>query len=700
MQDRSKRFINRELSWLEFNQRVLEEALRNDRPLLERLKFLAISAANLDEFFMVRVGGLTMLRRSNHRKRDIAGLTPTQQLQAIRKRVLRMIQDQYRLLNQELLPGLAAEGIRPMAIKALSPSQRNAFERYFDDQVLPLLTPLAVDLSRPELSPVPALQLIVAAELNEDQIVIVPVPDTLPRRVEIPDGEGYTFTFIEELIALFINRLFPDEKIDKTGCFRVTRNGDIAVQEEDAIDLAGEMEEVLAARKNSETVRLEIGRGTSLNLRRHIKTLCAATTSTTFRSDGPLDLSAFMDLAFLPQAEHLRDTPWPDQLPHPKIDPRLSMFENIAANDLLLYHPYESFEPVLRLLEEAAIDPDVIAIKQVLYRTASNSRVVDALIRAAENGKHVTVLIELKARFDEARNLTRADELHRAGVQVVYGVHGLKTHAKIALIVRREDGHLRRYCHFGTGNYNESTAKLYTDTSYLTCAHDFGSDASLFFNCVTGRSRLLRFTKLIPAPTSMKRRIIQLIESEAARAAQGEPARIIAKTNSLQDEEIIEALYAASSAGVDIKLNVRGICCLKPGKRKEAKNIQVVSYIDRYLEHARIFYFHQGGSPQLFISSADWMTRNLDKRVELLVPVEASRPKQKLIKILNAFFDDNCQAFDIQPDGTGIRRTPIPKQKHRRAQQEIAQFLKRNSSSRKQKDLQILHPHIPNDIKA
>ncbi len=700
MSDLSKRFINRELSWLEFNQRVLEEAIRQDRPLLERLKFLAITASNLDEFFMVRIGGLTVMKRASPRTRDLSGMTPNQQLSAIRKRVVAMMNEQYRILNQEILPGLAEVGICPIEKKNLSSSQVRSLELFYEEHVHPIITPLGVDPEQPELTSVPAMGVNLAVELRDSddatRLVVIPVPDRLPRRVEVSEFDGrHAFVFIEDLIELFAETLFPDEEILGTAKFRVTRNGDIVVQEEDAIDLAGEMEEVLVARKFSETVRLEIARGCSRHLADQIKSLCRADASTVFRIDGPLDLSAMMDLAFLPNGEDLRDEPWPDQLPSALIDSRESMFTNIASNDIVLYHPYESFEPVLRLVEEAAADPDVVAIKQVLYRTAKNSRIIDALIKAAENGKHVTALVELKARFDEARNLDRAEELHRAGVQVVYGVQGLKTHAKITLVVRREDGRLARYCHFGTGNYNESTAKLYTDTSFLTCDPDFGADASLFFNCVTGRSRLLRFRKLVPAPTVMKKRLIQLIESEAARAKQGEPAKIIAKVNSLQDQEIIEALYAASKAGVEIKLNIRGICCLKPGRRAEAKNIQVVSYIDRYLEHARIFYFHQGGSPQVFISSADWMTRNLDKRVELMIPIEGQRPKARLIKILETFFNDNSQAFDLMPDGTSKRRSPAPGKPARRAQELTAKWIKRASKSAQSRDIQVLEPHKP-----
>jgi polyphosphate kinase len=350
---------------------------------------------------------------------------------------------------------------------------------------------------------------------------------------------------------------------------------------------------------------------------------------------------------------------------------------------------------VLRLIEEAAEDPDVIAIKQVLYRTARKSRIIDALIKAAENGKHVTALVELKARFDEARNLDRADELQRAGAQIVYGVKGLKTHAKICLIVRRESGHLRRYVHLGTGNYNETTSKLYTDLSYLTCKPEYGNDASLFFNAVTGRSKLLRFQRLIPAPTAMKPSLLDLIAGEAERAKQGLPARIIAKVNSLQDPDIIQALYKASQAGVEIRLNVRGICCLKPGDPKYSKNIEVVSVIDRFLEHARLFYFHQGGDAEVYISSADWMTRNLEKRVELMIPIEEAPLKRRLVRILEAYFQDNTQASRLLPDGSSQRIVRAKGQKSFRVQDYFYQQAKKSAKAREHERAMTFEPHVP-----
>jgi polyphosphate kinase len=692
-------YLNRELSWVEFNQRVLNEALREDLPLLERVKFLAITASNLDEFFQVRIGGLMLLRRSGRKTPDASGLTPTRNLIALRQRILKMYADQYALLTGILVPAMEKAGIHPLHPRELTVQQEGQVEAAFEDLIFPLLTPLAVD---PDAAPplVPALQITVACRLLDPETeraryALIPIPEALGRRVNVTiEGEGQGFVLIEDLVASQAGQLFPGETVVSTTAFRVTRNGDIAVQEEDAIDLAGEMEDVLTARRFADTVRLELRSDAPRDLVRVIKAVTATTPQEVYRVDGPPGLASFMELAFLSGFDHLRDVDWPAQN-SPSIAPGASMFETIASQDVLLHHPYESFEPVLRLIEEAAEDPDVIAIKQVLYRTARKSRIIDALIKAAENGKHVTALVELKARFDEARNLDRADELQRAGAQIVYGVKGLKTHAKICLIVRRESGHLRRYVHLGTGNYNETTSRLYTDLSYLTCKAEYGNDASLFFNAVTGRSKLLRFQRLVPAPTAMKPTLLDLIASEAERAKQGLPARIIAKVNSLQDPEIINALYKASQAGVDIKLNIRGICCLKPGDPKHSKNIEVISVIDRFLEHARLFHFHQGGNSEVYIASADWMTRNLEKRIELMIPIEEPALKRRLVRILESFFQDNTQASRLMPDGTSQRLVRVKGQKAFRVQDHFYQQARKAAKAREHERSMTFEPHVP-----
>ncbi len=694
-------YLNRELSWVEFNQRVLNEAVRDDLPLLERVKFLAITASNLDEFFQVRIGGLMAMKRSGVKKPDASGLTPTRNLLALRERILAMKADQYRLFNDILLPSLAREGIRILSQNDLNAAQNSQIAAIFEDLVFPLLTPLAVDEG--EAPPViPGLLLVVACRLRDPESgtsrhAFIPIPETLPRRIAVTsEAREISFLLIEDLVSIHAGRLFPGETVSSTTTFRVTRNGDIAVQDEEAIDLADEMEDVLTARRFADTVRLELRMDTPRDLVRVIREATAAGPQEIYQVSGPPGLASFMDLAFLPDFDHLRDADWQGQTP-PAITPGVSMFETISSGDLLLHHPYESFEPVLRLLEEAATDPDVVAIKQVLYRTAKKSRIIDALIQAAENGKHVTVLVELKARFDEARNLIRADELQRAGAQIVYGVKGLKTHAKICMIIRRELGHLRRYVHLGTGNYNETTSRLYTDISYLTCKPEYGNDASLFFNAVSGRSKLLRFQRLVPAPTAMKPTLIDFINSEAERARQGMPARITAKVNSLQDPDIIAALYQASRAGVEIKLNVRGICCLKPGDPKFSKNIEVVSIIDRFLEHARIFHFHQGGAQKVCIASADWMSRNLEKRVELMIPIEEPALKRRLIRILETFFQDNTQASLLLPEGTSRRIVRDKGEKTFRAQEFFHQQARKAAKAREHERAMTFEPHVPAD---
>lgn len=697
-------YINRELSWIEFNQRVLSEAHRNKKALLERLKFMAISASNMDEFFQVRVGGLTLLKSTGSRKKDIAGLTPSQQLKAIRHRISQQIEEQYALYNSTLLPQLRESGITICSPKELPRHVEELIQQRFSENVFPLLTPLSyessdenLDSDTPELT-LPAMTLIVACSLQASdkskRIVFIPVNECIDRFTQIDDQGAHFIIPVEDTIAAYVNQLFPGETAQSHTVFRITRNGDIAVQEEDAIDLAGEMEEVLSARKTSNTVRVELSTGGSRALENAIKNITRATPEQIYRLHGPLCLNDFMQIAFISGHEDLKAPQWEPQS-SADIDFQNSIFDEIAKKDILLYHPYHSFDPVIRLIEEASTDENVLAIKQVLYRTAKHSRVIDALIRAAENGKQVTVLVEIKARFDEARNLHRAEELQRAGVQIVYGVKGLKTHAKITLVIRQEAGSIKRYCHYGTGNYNESTARLYTDASILTARNDFGSDASLIFNAITGRSKLLNTKRLYPAPTHMKKRLLELIASETSRAKSGEKAAITAKINALQDKEIIDALYKASKAGVKIRLNIRGICCLKTGTRKEASNIEVISVIDYYLEHARVFQFHQGGDELLFISSADWMTRNLEKRVELMVPVTDKRIKTQLIDTLEAAFKDNQQAYRILPDGSSERIEAKGKPAFR-MQEYLQKKAVKASKAKAYQRTTTFEPHTPN----
>lgn len=695
-------FINRELSWLEFNKRVLEEASDASLPLLERVRFLAITASNLDEFFMIRVGGLRSMVKTGHRARDMSGMTPGQQLSAIRTEVQQFYNAQYDLLNESLLPAMDAEGIVSQEMRTLSPVDRQYLSDYFDEFVAPVLTPLAVDLEDSKVT-LQGLQVTVICELkdlaelsgekSDTRFAIVSLPPILPRFIRLPRASGFAFVALEDLVAAMLHRLFPNDQVISTGVFRFARNGDIAVDEDDGEGLAEAMEDVLAARRESDAVRVTIPLGTPRKLVTAIMELCKAKAAEIYRTPGWLDLSALHAIADIPDFDHLKFEPWESQR-CADYDAGESIFDVLDRQDLLLHHPYESFDPVLQLLREAAEDPNVLAIKQILYRTAKNSQVISELIRAAENGKQVTAVVELKARFDEQRNLERAEELQRAGVQLVYGVRGLKSHAKICLIVRNHGGRLQRYCHFGTGNYNESTARLYTDVSFLTSKPDYGADASSFFNAVTGRSRLLSFARLVAAPHSMRERLLELIDSETERARQGQKASIVAKINSLQDRAIIEALYKASQAGVSIRLNVRGICCLRPGVKKLSENIEVVSIIDRFLEHSRIYYFHQGGSPKVYIGSADWMTRSFDKRIELMTSIGEGAARQKLVQLLEGFFDDNVKARVLQSDGSYQRRLSDKPKKTRRVQEFFYQQAVKASKKQRMKRAEGFEPHV------
>lgn len=647
------RFFNRELSWLAFNERVLEEAENETSPLLERLKFLAITASNLDEFFMVRVGGLQMLAASSPRRKDPAGLLPKQQLEAVGKRTHAFSVRQQRCF-QTLEQSLNAAGIRRLKAGELSLEQKNYAEQFFENEIFPVVTPLAI-AGRGKFPPLINRMLHLAVVLAPEtgrrtaRRALLPLGH-LNRLVRLPAEGTYDFMLLEDLVTLFLHRFFIGQTVKECAPFRITRNADLSVREDLAYDLLSGMEDVLSARRHGEYVRLEV---------QTCSDALAGTLSRAFQIDPvhtysaqePLALNDFMALSGLAGRDDLR---WAEQAPQsvPGIDPKQSFFETIRRGDLLLGHPYESFDPVLRFVNEAADDPDVIAIKQILYRTSKNSPVVAALCRAAENGKYVTVIVELKARFDEERNINWAKALENAGVQVIYGIRNLKTHAKLCSVVRREHGFIRRYTHFGTGNYNEATAKLYTDISFFTAGEEYGTDASAFFNAITGYSNPPDYRKISPAPTHLRGKILELIEGETVRCREGGKGRIMAKFNSLADPEIIEALYRASQAGVKIELNVRGICCLRPGLPGLSENIRVVSIVGRFLEHSRIFYFSHGGDEKVFISSADWMPRNLDRRIELLVPVEGAAEKRRLIHYLKTCLNDTVKGRVCLPDGT------------------------------------------------
>jgi polyphosphate kinase len=647
-------------SWLEFNQRVLDEALDDRVPLLERLKFLAITGSNLDEFFMVRVGGLQMLAAQGFTKRDGAGLTPAEQLQAITARAQRLVADQCACFLDDLEPGMAEAGIVRCGPDDLDPEQARMVQRLFETETVAIVTPMAVSAGEefPLLGGLD-LNVLVRLEADEttdgfDRYAVIPLGRSPSRLIALPSDGGLSYMLLEDMVGMFVERFFPGERVLECVPFRISRNAKLAVREDLAADLLSEMESLLDARKESGTVRLEIDAQTSSTARSFLQDVLDVVDDYVYEMSAPLGISAFMQLAGVEGFPELKDEPWPP-CESPNVDPKASMFEILSEQDLVLAHPYESFDPVMRLVDEAADDPDVLAIKQTLYRTSRGSPVVAALKRAAQNGKYVTAVIELKARFDEARNIEWARELEKEGVQVIYGVRNLKVHAKALAIVRREPHGIRRYLHFGTGNYNEVTARLYTDISYMTTDDDLGTDATTFFNALTGYSELQRFEKLVIAPTALRTRILALIRTEEEEARSGREARIFAKMNSLLDREVVEALYSASQAGVEIRLVVRGICSLRPGVPGLSENIQVVSVVDRFLEHSRIFHFHHGGDRLVAIGSADWMKRNLSKRVETFVPIKDRAARERLLEMLEISFHDRAKGRHLMPDGRYVR---------------------------------------------
>jgi polyphosphate kinase len=668
------RFFNRELSWLEFNQRVLDEALDDSLPLLERLKFLAITASNLDEFFMVRVGGLQVLVEQGITAADPSGMSPSQQLAAISRRTHEMVQEQHACFR-DLEAKLTEAGIRHVPGTALSDRQAKAIEQVFDSEIYSVLTPRAV---RPG-EPFPLLvnhTLHVCVKLKADaasegqpRFAIVPLGRALPRFFTLGAERGYSYILLEDVVGTFIGRFFPGEKVLGQAAFRISRNADFSLRDDLAADLLAGMENILSARKRGDCVRLEIDPAADKEMLAFLTDALQVDPDFIYVA-APIDLAACMQLTDLKGFDALKYESWPPQQ-SPDVEPSESMFQTLARRDVMLVHPYQSFDPVVRLVEEAAVDPDVLAIKQILYRTSRTSPIVAALARAAQRGKYVTAIVELKARFDEARNIEWARNLEEHGVQVIYGVKGLKTHAKVCIIVRREPHGVVRYVHFGTGNYNEITARLYSDVSLLTANDELGADAVTFFNTITGYSQPQRYRKIEAAPTGLRPRLIELIESETHRKQQGLTARIDAKVNSLVDPEVINALYAASQAGVPVRLNIRGVSCLRPGVPGLSENISVVSIVDRFLEHARILRFHHGGDDLVFLSSADWMPRNLDRRIELLVPVEDPPLKQRLMESLETYFEDNVKARHLLPDGS-YSRPKLPRgTKRRRRSQEL-----------------------------
>ena len=646
-------FYNRELSWLKFNLRVLKEAMVKDTPLLERLKFIAISASNLDEFFMVRVAGLWSNFDSGVEKRDASGMSVHEQLVAISQAAHEQVRTQTKSLIA-LMAEMDAVKLHFRRVKDLSELGKDWLEEYYREVVFPVLTPMAVDASRP----FPFLAnktLNLAVELikadGEHSMGLIQVPSVLDRIVEVePEGKR-TFVFLEDIIASHCHDLFKGCHIMDMVSFRVTRDSDLDLEEDDSVDLMKEVEESLRKRKRGAAVRLEIFKTNNNRIKRFLEENLDVTEMEVYEINGPLDPTCFFKFIGMKGMWPWLYEPFVPQRPLELPDDS-DLFAAIRENDILLHHPYESFDPVVKLVSDAADDPQVLAIKQTLYRVSGNSPIVAALARAAENGKQVTVLVELKARFDEENNILWARRLEKAGCHVIYGLVGLKTHAKIILIVRKEDNGIKRYLHLGTGNYNDSTAKLYTDLGLMTANDEFGSDASAFFNLLSGYSEPPVWNKLVMAPLGLREKIYALIDNEIAMVRAGREGHIIAKMNSLIDQPVIQKLYEASAAGVHIDLIVRGICGLRTGIEGISDNITVRSIVGRQLEHSRIFWFANGGEEQLYLSSADWMPRNLNDRVELFFPVETEEHIHRIKALLDLYLRDNVGAHMMQSNGS------------------------------------------------
>lgn len=650
-------YTNRELSWLLFNKRVLSEARDKHLPLFERLKFLSITASNLDEFFMVRVASLKDMVNAGYTKPDIAGLTPKEQLLEVNQKTHELVEQQYVTYNRSLVPQFEKNGLRLVAHhEDLTTEEAEYIDRYFEENIYPVLTPMAVDSSRP-------FPLIRNKSLNigalvkkkngdgELEFATVQVPSVLSRMVSLPAAEGKAVLLLEEVIERNVDKLFLNYDIVCAYPFRIMRNADLTIEEEEAEDLLQEIEKQLKKRQWGQAIRLEVESGMDERLLKILQDELKTGQEDIYPINGPLDLTFLMKLYGLEGFDHLKEHSYLKPQPVPELPEDADIFAGIRNGDILMHHPYQTFEPVVRFIRQAASDPDVLAIKQTLYRVSGNSPIIAALEQAAENGKQVSVLVELKARFDEENNIVWAKQLEKAGCHVIYGLVGLKTHSKITLVVRREENGIRRYVHLGTGNYNDSTAKLYTDIGLLTCSEAVGEDATAVFNMLSGYSEPRSWNKLSLAPLWLKDRFLYLIGREKEYALQGRTAHIVAKMNSLCDKSIIEALYEASAAGVKIDLIIRGICCLKVGLPDISENIHVRSIVGNYLEHARIFYFENDGNPEYYCASADWMPRNLDRRVEIMFPIEKPELQEKIQHILDCQLRDTVKAHILQPDG-------------------------------------------------
>lgn len=656
-------YVNRELSWLEFNYRVLSEARDKTLPLFERLKFLSITASNLDEFFMVRVASLKDMVHAKYDKEDIAGLKPQEQLEKISVKTHELVAQQYSAYNRSLVPALKQQGLCVIENhEDLNKEQKKYADKYFEENVYPVLTPMAFDSSRP-FPLVRNKTLNIAALLKkkkgdeEPEFAMVQVPSVLPRFVELPVSAGKdgrelrNIILLEQIIERNMQTLFLNYDILAAAPFRIMRNADLTIEEE-AEDLLQEIQKQLKKRQWGEVIRLEVEEKIDKHLLKILRKELSVSAEDIFSINGPLDLTFLMKVyGGVTGFDNLKAERYTPQ-PVPALMNEDDIFTNIRKGDILLHHPYQTFDPVVEFVRAASKDPEVLAIKQTLYRVSGNSPIIAALAAAADNGKQVSVLVELKARFDEENNILWAKKLEQAGCHVIYGLLGLKTHSKITLVVRREEDGIRRYVHLGTGNYNDSTAKLYTDCGLMTCNPLVGEDATAVFNMLSGYSEPLSWNRLAVAPIWLRNHFVRLIRREAANAREGRKAKIIAKMNSLCDKEIIAELYEASCAGVKIDLIIRGICCLKAGIPGLSENIAVRSIVGNFLEHSRIFYFENDGMAQLYMGSADWMPRNLDKRVEIVFPVEDEVLKEEVVHILEVELEDNVKAHILQPDGS------------------------------------------------
>jgi polyphosphate kinase len=655
-QETSNLFINRELSWLEFNDRVLQEGRSSELPPAERLKFLSIVSSNLDEFFMIRVAGLWQQKIARVRKRDASGLTPSQQLFLVNATVRKMMTQQTEAIA-DVFDQLAEHGFHLVRATDWEPLQRQFLGRFFTAEILPILTPMTVkELNPPPL--LPGLQLFVALQVKAvkgaEQLVVIPVPAALSRFVTIPSDKGTYVAPIEDIIADNAKALFGACEIRAHSVFRITRDADVSVDDDEAADLLATLQDALASRIRRRAVRLEISAEPDLQIIQWLAESLELPREHIYEIDGMLDARALMRITDMPPVRNLGVPDWAPETPADLINTE-DLWQALQDRDVLLFHPYESFEPVVQLVAQAAEDPHVLAIKQTLYRPSSDSPIVHSLEQAAQNGKEVTVLVELKARFDEAKNIQWAKRLEDAGCHVIYGIAGFKTHAKVLLVIRREETRIRRYVHLSTGNYNEKTARLYADLGLMTCDDELALDVAMFFNLLTGLSEVVEWRQLVIAPTDLRTRFVELIERETRMSTPDRPGLIMAKVNALEDKGICSALYKASQAGVKIMLNVRGICCLRPGVKGVSETISVRSIVDRYLEHARIYYFANGGHEEIYLASADWMKRNLDRRLEMLFPIKDPTVHKRLVGILNTYFQDNVKAWELLPDGKYVR---------------------------------------------